>query len=270
MSYLFLTLALLSSVSIALLLKVFEQKHGNRIVIVASNYIAAGTLGFLLSRETQVTAAALAFGSVVGLGFFIGFILLFLAVKKKGIASTITIGRLSLAIPVGFSIFLWGEKPILIDIIALSLIFFIILAWEGKAGKISPVLLTIFLVFGLLDSAMKFFKLEFPAMDDSSFLIIVFYSAMLWGWSYILVSRQKPGGRDIARGLFLGIPNYFSSYFLLKALGLIPAYVVFPFINIGIIILSALAGYLLFKEELGPKKVLLILLGILAVFFLST
>jgi drug/metabolite transporter (DMT)-like permease len=270
MSYLFLTLALLSSVSIALLLNIFEQKQRNRTVIVASNYIAAGTLAYLLSRETQLTPAVLVFGAVVGLGFCIGFILLFLAVKKKGIASTITIGRLSLAIPVGLSIVLWGEKPILIDILALLLIFFIILSWEGKIGKISPVLLTVFFVFGLLDSAMKFFKLEFPALDDSSFLIIVFYSAMVWGWGYILASRQKTRGMDIVWGLILGIPNFFSSYFLLKALGLIPAYVVFPFINIGIIILSALAGYFLFKEELSPKKVVLILLGIIAVFALST
>jgi drug/metabolite transporter (DMT)-like permease len=270
MSYLFLALALLSSVSIALLLKVFEQKQRNRTVIVASNYIAAGTLGYLLAHETRFTSPVLAFGAVVGLGFFIGFILLFLAVRKKGIASTVTIGRLSLAIPVGLSICLWGEKPLLTDIISLLLIFFIILAWEGKIGKISPLLLTIFLVFGLLDSAMKFFKLEFPAMDDSSFLIIVFYSAMVWGWSYILASRQRPRLRDIAWGLVLGIPNFFSSYFLLKALGLIPAYVVFPFINIGIIILSALAGYVLFKEKFSGKRIFLIILGLIAVFILSS
>lgn len=64
MSYLFLTLALLSSLSIALLLKVFEQKERNRTVIVASNYIVAGTLGYLLSQKTQVTTSVLAFATV--------------------------------------------------------------------------------------------------------------------------------------------------------------------------------------------------------------
>jgi glucose uptake protein GlcU len=269
MSYLFLVLALLSSFSIALLLKVFEQKERNRIVIVASNYIVAGALGYLLSQKTQVTTPVLAFGSVVGFFFCLGFILLFVAVKKKGVANSVTIGRLSLAIPVALSICCWGEKPLVADIIGLVLIFFIIFTWEGKIGKISPILLSIFFVFGLLDSAMKFFKLEFPLTDDGFFLIFVFGSAMVWGWLYILVSRQKPRWADIFWGLFLGVPNFFSSYFLLKALAAIPAYVVFPFINIGIIILSALAGHLLFKEELDRKKVLLILLGIIAVFLLS-
>ena len=53
MSFLFLSLALLSSVSIALLLKVLEQQQRNRAVIVAANYIAAGTLGCLFSRQTH-------------------------------------------------------------------------------------------------------------------------------------------------------------------------------------------------------------------------
>jgi drug/metabolite transporter (DMT)-like permease len=198
----------------------------------------------------------------VGFFFCLGFTLLFVAVKKKGVASSVTIGRLSLAIPVALSIFLWGEKPLLVDIIGLVFIFFIILSWEGKIGKVSPILLAIFFIFGLLDSAMKFFKLQFPSTDDSFFLIFVFCSAMVWGWLYILVTRQKPKRADIFWGLFLGVPNFFSSYFLLKAL--------FPFINIGIIILSALAGHLLFKEELDRKKVVLILLGIIAVFFLSS
>ena len=270
MSYLLLILALLSSLSIALLLKVFEQKEQNRTVIIAANYITAGTLGFLLSSKPQAEGLVISFGIVVGLFFFVGFLLLSIAIKTKGVASSVTIGRLSLAIPVALSIGLWGEKPLLIDIISLLLIFFIIISWEGKIGKVSPILAAIFLAFGLLDSAMKFFKMNFPTMDDSFFLVIVFYSAMVWSWAYTLISRQEIKGGDIAWGLILGVPNFFSSYFLLKALVLIPAYVTFPFINIGIIITSALAGHFLFKEELNRKKILLILLGIIAVFFLSS
>lgn len=260
----------MSSSSIALLLKIFEQKERNRTVIVASNYIAASILGYFFSQKSQVTTPVLTFGIIIGFFFFIGFIFLFLAIKKKGVASAVTIGRLSLAVPVVLSIGLWGEKPLLVDIIGLVLIFFIILSWEGKIGKVSPLLLLIFAIFGSLDSAMKFFKLEFPTIDDGFFLIFVFSSAMVWGWLYIVVSRQKLRGPDIFWGLVLGIPNFFSSYFLLKALASIPAYVVFPFINIGIIIISALAGHLLFKEELDHKKIFLILLGIIAVFLLST
>jgi len=270
MSYIFLILALLSSLSIAILLKVYEQKERNRTVIIASNYITAGTLGYLLSTNSQTKPVVVFFGIGIGIFFFAGFLLLSYAIKTKGVASAITIGRLSLAIPVTLSIGLWGEKPLILDIVSLLLIFFIIISWEGKIGQVSPILIAIFLVFGLLDSAMKFFKMQFPHMDDGFFLVIVFYSAMVWSWVYTVSTKIRPQSGDILRGLFLGIPNFFSSYFLLKALVLIPAYVAFPFINIGIIISSALAGHLLFKEELNPKKIFLILLGIIAVFFLSS
>jgi len=272
MHYLFLILSLLSSLTIAVLLRVFENKGYNRTVVIASNYVTAGTLGCLLAdkNNTALTESALVFGIVTGLFFAIGFIALSRAIKEKGIASTVTIGRLSLAIPVCLSIFLWGEKPFLIDIVGLVLIFFIILSWEGKIGKLSPILLILFFLFGFLDSAMKFFKFQFPSVDDGFFLIILFYSAMTWSWGYIFFSGKKLKPVDIFWGLLLGVPNFFSTYFLLKALVLIPAYVVFPFVNTGMIILSALSGHVLFKEELNRKKIILILLGIAAVLFLTT
>jgi uncharacterized membrane protein len=267
-----LILALLSSLTIAMLLRVFENKEYNRTVVIASNYITAGTLGYLLSdtNKAGLTGAVLLFGIVLGLFFFIGFTAFSRAIKEKGIASSVTIGRLSLAVPVSLSIFLWGEKPSIIDILGLLLIFIIILSWEGKIGKLSPILITLFFLFGFLDSAMKFFKIKFSSIDDGFFLIIVFYSAMVWNWGYIFISGKKPKPKDVFSGLLLGIPNFFSTYFLLKALVLIPAYIVFPFINAGMIILSALLGYLLFKEGLNRKKMVLILLGIIAVFILTT
>jgi len=270
MSFLFLCLALLSSLSIAILLRLYEFKGSNRTVIIASNYISAGTLGYVLYRQPSADLTVFYFGAVLGLFFSIAFITFSRAIKNKGIASAVTMGRMSLAIPVGFSIFLWGEKPLITDILGLILVFFIILTWEGKIGKLSPILFSLFLLFGFIDASIKFFKMKFPTADDNFFLIIVFYSAMVWSWIYVLCSRQKLIPVDIGRGFLLGIPNYFSTYFLLKALETLPAYITFPFINIGMIILSALLGYLFFKEKLNRKKIFLIILGIIAVLFLTT
>lgn len=271
MSYLFLCLALFSSLSIAVLLRVFEHKEGNRTVIIASNYISAGTLALLLSRETPIDTTVYYFGAVLGLFFFIGFVVFSKAIKTKGIAEAVTMGRMSLAIPIALSIALWGEKPLITHILGLVLVFAIITAWEGKIGKPSPILLTLFLIFGLMDSAVKFFKLGYPDVDDSFFLIIVFFSALVWSWLYLLlfISRKQVKLQDFGRGLFMGIPNYFSTFFLLKALQVIPAYVAFPFINIGTIIFSALLGYFAFKEKLGKKKIVFIFLGIIAVLLLT-
>ncbi len=270
MSYLFLTLALLSSLSIALLLRTFENQKGNRIVVIASNYILAGTLGYFLSSKHGADAAVFVFGAVLGLFFFIAFMIYSKAIKTKGVAGAVTMGRLSLAIPVAFSIFLWGETPLILDIISLLLIFGIILTWEGKIGKLSPILFTLFLLFGCIDASIKYFKMKYPAIDDSYFLIIVYYSAMVWSWLYVVFTKQRVKPMDVGRGLLLGLPNYGSTYFLLKSLAVVPAYIAFPFVNIGTIILSAILGYLFFKEKLSPKKIALIALGIIAVLILTT
>jgi multidrug transporter EmrE-like cation transporter len=251
------------------MLRVFEHKGGNRTVIIASNYIVSGTMAYLFSVKMEIEVPILVFGVVLGLFFFMAFVIFSKAIRAKGIAGAVTVGRLSLAVPVSFSILLWGEQPLLIDIISLILIFVIILSWEDKIGKVSPILGLLFVLFGLIDSAMKYFKLTFPRMDDGFLLIIVFYSALVWSWSYLAFNRIKPGKRDFFHGLLLGVPNFFSSYFLLKALDVIPAYVVFPFVNIGVIISSALVGHLVFRERLSRKRVLLVALGIVAVLSLT-
>ncbi len=270
MHYLFLCLALASSVSIALLLRMFEHKGVNRTVIISSNYILAVTLSYFLSDKPTTDTAVYIFGALLGLFFFTAFVLYSKAIKQKGIAGTVTISRLSLAIPVVLSILLWGETPNITDILALLLIFSIILTWEGKIGTFSPILLSLFLLFGVIDAAIKFFKFKFPTVDDSFFMIITFGSALVWSWLYLLVIRQKVKAADVGRGLMLGLPNYCAFFFRLKALETIPAYVTFPFVNIGLIIVSALMGYLLFKEKVSRKKMLLILLGIIAVLLLTT
>lgn len=270
MEYLYLVLSLTSSFIIALMLRFFEKKGQNRTVIIGSNYILAGSLSYFLSQKTTLSPIIIGYGFILGLFFFLSFWVFSQGIKSKGLASTITIGRLSLAVPVLLSILFWGEKPTITNIISLLLILVIILAWENKIGSVSPLLLYIFILFGLLDAAMKYFKLRFPAVDNGFFLIIVFFSAMLWSWAYIFFSRQSIKAFDIGCGLLIGVPNFCSSYFMLKTLAVIPAYIAFPFINIGMIVLSALVGAFFFKEWLGKKKIALLCLAIVAVWFLTS
>ncbi len=269
MSYLFLFLSLISSLAIAIILRFSEGMSRDRTVVIASNYIVASGLGIVLSSNNHASAGVYGLGIILGLFFFLGFMMFSKAIKFAGLAGAVTMGRISLAIPVAFSLFLWGENPSVWDFAGLGLIFLIILSWEGKIGRISPLLLSLFLVFGFLDAAMKFFKLHFPSTDEGFFLVILFFSAIVWSWTYIIMTKRKVYRRDFVTGLLLGIPNFFSTFCLLRALVDIPGYVAFPFINIGIIILSAILGFVLFKERLTPRRVVLVCLGIVAVFILT-
>lgn len=55
---------------------------------------------------------------------------------------------------------------------------------------------------------------------------------------------------------FLGIPNYFSVYFLLKALksNVLESSGIFTVNNVGIVMLSTVAGIVLFHEKLLRKN----------------
>ncbi|MCK4889770.1 MAG: hypothetical protein KAS97_07550 [Candidatus Aminicenantes bacterium] len=272
MGNVYLVLAFFSSLSIVLLLRIFENRGFDRYVIIASNYLISGSIGFLfLTGKEFPNTEMLIFGAVIGLLFFISFSAFSLSLKKYGIASTVTFGRLSLAIPVIASILLWGESPSFTNAISIFLIFLIIILWGGKIRNISPLLILLFFLFGVIDASMKYFKIRFPLVDNNMFLITLFFSAFIWSWIYILVSGRRVKRAAVLSGFTLGIPNFFSSYFVLQALSNgIPAFVTFPFINIGVIISSAILGKILFKEQLSPKRIFLIILGITAIVFLSS
>jgi len=271
MGNLFLLLALLSSLSIVLLLRIYEKKGFDRYVIIASNYLIFGSLGFLFLTDKKIPSMeVILFSAVIGLLFFVSFSFFSYSLNRSGIASTVTFGRLSLAIPVAASILLWGEQPSFTDIISLVVIFLIIVLWEKRIRNISPSLLLLFILFGTIDASMKYFKIRFPDVDNNIFLITLFYSALIWSWIFIFSSRRKIRGIAVLNGFALGIPNFFSSYFVLLALSKgIPAYITFPFINIGIIISSAILGTILFKEKLSLKRTLLIISGVGAILLLT-
>ena len=153
MGNLFLLLALLSSLSIVILLRIYEKKGFDRYIIIASNYLVSGSIGFIFLTDKKIPSVeVIIFSAVIGLLFFISFSFFSYSLKRSGIASTVTFGRLSLAIPVAASILLWGEQPSVTDILSLVVIFLIIVFWEKKMKNISPSLLLLFILFGTIDA----------------------------------------------------------------------------------------------------------------------
>jgi drug/metabolite transporter (DMT)-like permease len=69
--------------------------------------------------------------------------------------------------------------------------------------------------------------------------------------------------------MVLGIPNVFSTIFLLGALSMLPAILVYPFMNVGIILFTTLLAFILWKEKLNRWGVFALASGLLAILFLS-
>jgi drug/metabolite transporter (DMT)-like permease len=70
-------------------------------------------------------------------------------------------------------------------------------------------------------------------------------------------------------GLLLGIPNALSIHFILVALGQLPAIVVFPIQNIGVIVFTAVSAYLIWREKINNYGLIAVLFGIIAIVLLK-
>ena len=71
--------------------------------------------------------------------------------------------------------------------------------------------------------------------------------------------------------MVLGIPNYFSIYFLVKALrsNLLDSSGIFTINNVAIVIISTLLGIVFFKEQLSLKNWIGIILAVISIALVS-
>lgn len=55
-------------------------------------------------------------------------------------------------------------------------------------------------------------------------------------------------------GALIGIPNYLSTKFLLRALSSVPAVIAYPTYSIASLVLVTVVGLFLFKETIGLRQ----------------
>ena len=86
------------------------------------------------------------------------------------------------------------------------------------------------------------------------FLFFTFISAFLICAGVILRKKERPGKAELLYGIMIGVPNFMTSHFMLKALESVAAVIVYPSRSVGGIVLIALAGILFFKERLTKTQ----------------
>jgi len=75
--------------------------------------------------------------------------------------------------------------------------------------------------------------------------------------------------RNILGGLILGLLNFNATYFIILALHQIESSVVFPIYNSGVIALSAIIGFVAFKEKLSIINWIGLIIAIIAIILIS-
>lgn len=266
----YLILAILSSLSISLLVKHNEQHGINSRVVLAANYISAALLGWgfvaahgvqTLSRETLFLGLG---GGVLWPGVFY---LLMWGIRHYGVALAGAVSRLSLSVPVLFALLFLGERLSLVTALGIAgvLAAFLLLsplrgqanhALDRRAAWYFPALV---LSFGVVDVWVNLFNTLGPAEEKFLFVVLIFTAAGGFAWATLALQKCKVDAPAMRRGLLLGLPNFFSTYCLLEALRA-PTFagrsaIVYALYSVLGVTLAFVAGATLWKERVTRANV---------------
>ena len=111
---------------------------------------------------------------------------------------------------------------------------------------------------------------EVEVFSGSLFGFAAFFGLIILGVK-TLRNPEPFGLKNIVAGVVLGVPNYYSIVFLIKALQTkgFESSTLFTINNVSIVIVSTLVGFLLFKEKFSVKNKIGILLAILGIVLVS-
>ncbi|MBT8321479.1 MAG: DMT family transporter [Eudoraea sp.] len=283
-----LLLSILCSSFIFVVFKLYAVHRVQTLYAIIINYLTACLVGFLLYNG-EVSLSDIPsrswFPGTLALGvlFIIIFNLMARTSQIMGVSVASVATKMSLVVPVVLGILLYGEQLGWIKILgiglALGAVFFTSMKDKTPRNlKTSnlwlPVL--VFLGSGIIDSSIKY--LQEYHVDEAEFSLLsatIFSTAAFSGILFVLFQHGavvlKINFRNILGGIALGVPNFFSIFFLLRALqnDFLNSASIFTLNNVAIVMLTTLLGIGLFKEKISPKNWGGIVLAVLSIILIA-
>ncbi|MBR6524885.1 MAG: DMT family transporter [Clostridia bacterium] len=260
----YLILAILSSASINIVMRLSNGKVKNKIGMLVMNYVmctvlSAAFTGFdnLLPKVPEL-GETMAWGVLDGILYLAGFVLLQLNIRKNGVVLTTIFAKLGLLVPMVLSIFLFNEMPSPVQGIgfALAIVAMLLINFEKNTEtvKFKAGLVMVLLAGGACDAMSKVYNFYGSSALNDQFVFYTFVVALLLCVALMFYKKERPGKYELLFGLLVGIPNFFSARFLLKSVDKLPAVIVYPTFSVAGILVVTLAGVLFFKEKLSKRQ----------------
>jgi len=277
----YLVFSIIASVLVAIVIHRNEDKNLNRFAVMFFNYLTASLLSLILTPEFLLFSDGwllFPISLITGFIFVSAFVVYMMSVRRMGLAIPVTVTRLSVVIPVLGSVLVFGEQLNRFQLAGLLLAFLAIylFSWNPAAkqkrqGNLLELFLPVLLFFlmGSGDFSLKIFQENFSGAYLFSFIFLVFSISAFYTLLIVLFRRVKITRQTVLGGIFLGLPNFASAFFILKVLQVLPGSIAFPLNNIGIILLSTLTGVLFWQERFRKVTYLALGIAILAVVFLN-
>lgn len=283
----YLLLTILLNTIIFVLFKLFPKYHINTLQAIVVNYITCVVTGSLFLGRFPIGSESIQqpwFSWTILMGGMYISIFNFIAycTRHFGVTTASVANKLSLVIPVLFSVIMYGDKLSIIIIlgilIALPAVYMATKAGNEKVdmhGFLLPSLL--FLCSGVLDAMTKYVGAAYlaDAEQQAVYPTHVFAVAATAGLMIeivlILKGKMRLEVKNILAGIVLGVPNYFSIYYLIRFLNdkFMPSSLAIAVNNIGIVLCSALLAILIFKEKLTKVRIWGLVLSVIAILLIA-
>lgn len=260
---------------------------------IVFNYITCVITGSFVNGVFPVNRSVMQepwfpWACLMGILFVSIFNVIGLTAQKISVAVASVANKLSLIIPVMLSVYLyhetvegWKLAGVILALVAVVLTCYQSEKQEkhlGAAVKKWEYLLPfiLFIGSGLLDALINHVqKLYVTEENKNAYLITGFLSAAVIGSVLLLVQyltgKQKFALKHLIAGIIIGIPNYFSIWFLVRFLKNSPwqSSASIPVNNMGIVLFSSVMAWILFREKLSKINWIGIILSLIAIYFIA-
>lgn len=270
--------AILSSSLISVIMRLSSDKVKGKLTMLSANYLICSMFAAIYTRfdifpENTSLPSSVTLGIVNGILYLISFILLQFNTEKHGIVLSSIFMKLGLLVPFVMSVVLFNEVPTAVQIagfiIAVAAIIIINLKKDGSISRFGISLILLLLLGGSADAMSKVYEFYGPTELTNQFLFFTFITAFILCVILAVIRKEKPTKTDILFGAVIGIPNFFSSKFLIAALESIPAVAAYPTFSVATILAVTITGIFIFKEKLSKLQIFALLLIIAALILLN-
>ncbi len=284
----YLILSIVVSILFGISFKLIAINKINAFQTIIVNYIIAGSLGFITTKSNVTPLNAYEqpwFYFALGLGivFICSLFVIAETTAKLGISVAQVANRMSVVVPITIAILLYGDSLNISKVIGIILAIAAVYLVSHKQNSDTPQQknwwlfpLIIFICSGIIDSTINYTQRNLLSDDNfDAFLSTIFSTAFVFGiivlMYQLIIKKEKFQLKSIPAGIILGIINYGTMFFIIKALNskILEPSALFPINNLSILTLSTIISVIVFKEKLSKKNWLGIGLSLMAILILG-
>jgi drug/metabolite transporter (DMT)-like permease len=290
----YLALSVLFSVLLLINFRLHPRFGVNTFQAIILNYPVCFLTGLIFMPDNQhfnpnFSEASTLFAMLLGIGFVVTFLLSGASTQRMGMTATSLANNISLVIPVIFSLIVLKASQsfdalnyvgLLLAIIAVVLSTF--KKDENSANRTAKTTdwllpIAVFVMYGITNTAFNFLNAKYVTASGNTipFTLTILTGSIMFG-IIVLIIRILQGKetlqlKSLWAAIPLGIPNFLSFYFLLKALDAFQnnGAFVLPIYNISVILISAIIALIFFQERLSNLNKIGLALAVIAIGLIS-